>query len=143
MLSVTHHDVLAIPAGWLWDPDLQEALHTHELQVWIVGTRADVYLLGVWEGKMVMTDRNTGISRINDLPTVGIQSLGSPCRTAIMPIQYLEPVRPMKGKKAFVVSGSNKGHTGMITRAEGRSIVLKTPEGPQFKDVIDHVVMLA
>ena len=140
---MTHHDVLAIPAGWLWDPDLREALRTHELRARIVGTRADVYLLGVWEGKMVATDRNAGISRVNDLPAVGIRSLGPPRRTAIMPIRYLEPVRPMKGKKAFVVSGSNKGRTGMITREEGRSIVLKTPEGPQFEDVIDHVVMLA
>ena len=49
----------------------------------------------------------------------------------------------MKGKKAFVVSGSNKGCTGMITQEEGRLIILKTPEGPQFGDVIDHVVMLA
>ena len=94
---MTHHDVLAIPARWLWDPDLWEALRTHELQAQIVGTRADAYLLGVWEGKMVVTDRNTGISRVNDLPAVGIRSLGPPRQTAIMLIRCLEPVRPMKG----------------------------------------------
>lgn len=93
---------------------------------------------------MVATDKSVGICRVNDEPAIGIRSLGPRRRSAVMPIRYLEPVKPARGRKACVVGGQHKGRLGTITREQGRSIVVKPLEGTvPFEDVIDNVVMLA